>query len=138
MSYNTVYLEAPERTQDLLTIKWTMRSAGYTIGSIWHDGEATRSHLGRANHWNARTLKLLQSCDSLIVVSGKAGQAMPELAMMAGFALARGLPVTWIGDAVDILGNFPAVRHFKDAEEFRRAIADQMYAQPEVAEWLAA
>jgi hypothetical protein len=133
MPRNTVYLEAPERTQDLLTIKWALRSAGYTIGSTWHDGEATLSHLGRGHHWNARALELLQFCDSLIVVAGKSGPAMPELAMMAGFALARGLRVIWVGNAVDLLSDFAAVQHFNDADEFRGAIVDQMYGQPKVA-----
>jgi hypothetical protein len=137
MPRNTVYLEASERTQDLLTIKWALRSAGYTIGSTWHDGEATLSNLGRAHHWNARALELLQFCDSLIVVSGKSGPAMPELAMIAGFALARGLRVIWIGNAVETLSDFAAVEHFNDADEFRRAIVDQMYGQPKLAKHVA-
>lgn len=40
MPRNTVYLEAPERTQDLLNIKWALRSAAYAIGSTWHDDNA--------------------------------------------------------------------------------------------------
>jgi hypothetical protein len=138
MPQNTVYLEAPERTQDLLNVKWALRSAGYTVGSAWHDSGATPSNLARANHWNARALEQLQFCDSLIVVSGETGRATPELAMMAGFALARGLRIIWIGDAVDILHDFPTIQHFNDAEGFRRAIVEQMYAQPKVAERLAA
>jgi hypothetical protein len=139
MPRNTVYLEAPERTQDLLNIKWILRSAGYTIGSIWHEGNGSRPPLPRTNHWNAKALELLQFCDSLIVVTGKTGCTTPELAIMAGFALARGIRVIWIGEAVDILRDFPAaVQNFEDAEEFRRALVEQMYVQSKVLERLAA
>jgi hypothetical protein len=37
MPGNTIYLEAPELTQDLLNIKWALRSPGYAIGSTWHE-----------------------------------------------------------------------------------------------------
>ncbi len=63
---------------------------------------------------------------------------MPELAMMAAFALDRELRVIWIGNAIDLLHHFSAVDHFDDAERFRRAIVDRMYAQPALAERLAA
>ena len=59
--------------------------------------------------------------------------------IMAGFALARGIRVIWIGEAVDILRDFPAaVQNFEDAEEFRRALVEQMYVQSKVLERLAA
>ncbi|HTU48443.1 MAG TPA: hypothetical protein VMF91_25505 [Bryobacteraceae bacterium] len=63
---------------------------------------------------------------------------MPELAMMAAFALDRGLQVIWVGNAIDLLHHFSAVEHFPDAEQFRRAIVDRMYAQTAIAERLAA
>jgi hypothetical protein len=138
MPQNTVYLEASERTQDLLTIKWTLRSAGYTIASTWHDSQADRSHWARAHHWMASALKLLRSCDSLVVVSGKTSPPMPELAMMAAFALDRGLRVIWIGTAIELLHHFSAVEHFDTAERFRSAVVARMHAQPAVAEQLAA
>jgi hypothetical protein len=138
MPQNTVYLEASEPTQDLLTIKWTLRSAGYTIASTWHDSPANRSHWGCAHHWMASAIKLLRSCDSLVVVSGKTAPPMPELTMMAAFALDRGLRVIWIGNAIDLLHHFSAVEHFDNAEQFRSAIAARMHAQPAVAEQLAA
>jgi hypothetical protein len=31
------YLDASESRQDLLNIKWALLSAGYQIGSTWHD-----------------------------------------------------------------------------------------------------
>jgi hypothetical protein len=52
MSKHTVYLEAPKRTQDLLNVKWALRSAGYSIGSGWHDAEAGVPNLGSEHHWN--------------------------------------------------------------------------------------
>jgi hypothetical protein len=63
---------------------------------------------------------------------------MSELAMMAAFALDRELRVIWIGNAIDLLHHFSAVEHFRGAEQFCRAIVDQMYAQPATAERLAA
>lgn len=138
MPRNVVYLEAPELTQDLLNIKWALRSAGYTIASTWHDTQAHRSHWKRAHHWMPSALKSLRSCDSLVVVSAKTGPLMPELAMMAAFALDRELRVIWIGNAIDLLHHFSAVDHFDDAEQFRRAVVDGMYAQPAAAERLAA
>ncbi len=47
MQRNAVYLEAPELTQDLLNIKWALRSAGYTIASTWHDTRPI-GHIGDA------------------------------------------------------------------------------------------
>jgi hypothetical protein len=37
MSRNKVYLEAAGRTQELLNIKWTLKSGGFRIGSSWHE-----------------------------------------------------------------------------------------------------
>jgi hypothetical protein len=54
MPKHTVYLEAPKRTQDLLSIKCALRSAGYSSGSSWHDPEAGAPHLGSEHHWNAK------------------------------------------------------------------------------------
>ncbi len=60
MPGNAVYLEAPERTKDLLNIKWTLRSAGYAIGSSWHEGEVNMLSLAFQDHWNARGVEQLQ------------------------------------------------------------------------------
>src|SRR5271166_3522602 len=126
----TVYLEAPDRTQDLLSIKWTLRSAGYTIGSTWHDCEERAPSLGSINHWNPQRLEQLQVCDLLVVICGKSDGAVPEVPMMAGFALASGLQVIWIGPAVRGLCDFTAVQQFDTAEDFRKQILVAMYRQP--------
>jgi hypothetical protein len=132
MPRNTVYLEAPDRTQDLLNIKWALRSAGYAIGSTWHEGEAITSLLAFKDHWNARSVEQLQICDSLVVVCNS-DKAIPELAMMAAFALARGLEVLWIGSLVRGLTNFRAVQQFNTAEDFRKQILQQKYSQSTLA-----
>lgn len=127
MPKNTVYLEAPHRTQDLLNIKWALRSAGYTIGSTWHDSEPGASAIS-GNHWNARRVEELQICDSLVVICGKGNKGTLELAMMAGFALARGLRVIWIAAPLLGLTDFRAVQLFDTPEDFRKHILNQMYA----------
>jgi hypothetical protein len=90
-------LEAPDCTQDLLNIKWALRSTGCSIGSTWHEGDLSTSLLAFEDHWNARGVEQMQSCDSLVVICGQDDTAALELGMMAGFALARGLRVIWIG-----------------------------------------
>lgn len=125
----TVYLEAPDRTQDLLNIKWALRSAGYAIASTWHEIEVA-SPLGYKDHWNARGIEQLQVCDSLVIICGKSNEARLELSMMAGFALGRGLRVMWIGPPVRGLCDFRAVQQFHTAEDFQKDILRQMYAQP--------
>lgn len=128
MPKHTVYLEAPKRTQDLLNIKWALRSAGYSIGSSWHDAEAGAPHLGSEHHWNAKSVEQLQACDSLVVICEKNNDAGMELATMAGFALSRGLRVIWIGPVVRALAGFRAVQQFDSAEEFRTEILRQVYS----------
>jgi hypothetical protein len=122
MSGNMVYLEAADLTQDLLTIKWALRSAGHFISSTWHESQAGASPLAFKDHWNARGIEQLKRCDSLVVVSGRSDRAAAELAMIAGFALARGLLVIWIGSLVRGLNEFPSVQQFNTAEDFRNQI----------------
>ena len=139
MRRHSVYLEAPERTQDLLNIKWTLRSAGYSIGSTWHDDEANTPSVASKDHWNASRLEQLQACDSLVVISGDSNNAAPEVPMMAGFALARGLRVIWIGTPVRGLSDFQSVRPFHTADDYLKQILVDMHSQATlVAEPLAA
>jgi len=130
MPGTAVYLEAPERTQDLLTIKWTLQSAGYSISSTWHEGELDASSAAFQDHWSARGVEQLLTSDSLVVICGKTGKVALELVMMAGFALARGLRVIWIGSAVRGLNHFRAVQQFNTPDEFRKQILDQMHSRP--------
>ena len=119
MRANNVYLEAPSRTQDLLNIKWALRSAGYCIVSTWHEAKGP---VLIQDHWNATALEQLRNCDLLVVVGATNETIAPELAMMAGFALARGVPVCWIGPAIRALCDFRVVQRFNTAEEFRKQI----------------
>ena len=129
MPGNTIYLEGPDRTQDLLNIKWALRSAGYMLASTWHETEGA-SPLAFRDHWNARSVIELQACDSLVVVCGKSNEVPLELSMMAGFALACSIRVIWIGPPVRGLCDFRAVQQFNTAEDFQKHILRQMYAQP--------
>jgi hypothetical protein len=52
MRGNNVYLEAPGRTQELLNIKWTLQSAGFRIGSTWHEGQASTLALSSKDQFN--------------------------------------------------------------------------------------
>jgi hypothetical protein len=128
MPGKTIYLDASDRTQDLLNIKWALRSVRYAIGSTWHEGQASTSFLAIKDHWNARRVEQLLTCDSLVVLCGKNDRATLELAMMAGVALAGGLGVIWIGSAVPGLSEFRAVQQFPTAEDFRRQILKHMYS----------
>jgi hypothetical protein len=128
MPKSTFYLEAPGVTQDLLTIKWALRAAGCAIGSTWHDSITSGRLLPFQDHWSARCAAQLQVCDSLVVICGKKEEAARELAMMAGFALAYGLRLIWVGSPVQILSEFQAVEQFPAAEDFRQHILKQMYS----------
>jgi hypothetical protein len=125
MPTKTIYLEGTDRSQDLLDLKWALRSAGYTIGSSWHDREGSMSFLGSTDHWSAKGVRQLQACDGLVVVCGKSDNTAPEVPMMAGFALARGLEVIWIGPPAQWLTDFRAVRQYDTAEDFRKQLLSQ-------------
>jgi hypothetical protein len=122
MRTDIVYLDAPDRTQDLLNLKWALRAAGYTIASTWHESGVNGTGASLRNHWSTEEIQRLQRCGLLVVVSERANAPRPELAMMAGFALARGIKVCWIGLPVQGLSEFRAVQQYNTAEEFRRAI----------------
>ena len=130
MPRDTVYLEAASRSQDLLSLKWALKSGGYSIRSTWHDAEALTSPPASPAHWSAAIAEKLRSCDSLVILSGDSGGFTAEMAIMAGFALAHGLQLIWIGRPVSSLADFHSVQHFDTADEFRRQILEQIYSQP--------
>lgn len=127
MRGNNVYLEAEDRTQDLLNIKWALRGAGFTIASNWHD---CQSPFDLRDHWNASALERLQNCDCVVILSPRAGGTAPELAMMAGFALARGIAVSWIGTPVRGLCDLSAVRQFGCAGDFVKQLSSAGRSRP--------
>ena len=112
-----VYLEAAARTQELLTVKWTLRSFGYTIASTWHE-EPLVSASTQQSHSSRQRLDELKSCDLVVIVRGTEELPM-DVAVTLGFAAARNLQVICIGGSVDL----PVVartRYFPSIEEFRR------------------
>jgi hypothetical protein len=129
MRGSDVYLEAPGRTQELLNVKWTLLSAGFRISSTWHDSQGDASSLSSEDHWSAKSVEQLESCDWLVVICGKDDKAVPEMALMSGLALARGLQVVWIGTPVGGLNVFRAVWQFNSVEDYRKQILQQMYFQ---------
>jgi hypothetical protein len=115
-----VYLESSDRTQELLSIKWALRSAGFVIGSNWHDSNANSCRSTFEHHWNALEFARLQECDTLVILAGETLDAATQIAMMTGFALARSLEVCWIGRTVGLLESLAGVHAFDTADEFRR------------------
>jgi hypothetical protein len=95
-----------------------LRSIGYSIASSWHDADGT-SWPSFGDHWNANRIEQLQCCDLLIVIGGTGRKTTPELAMMAGFALARGIRVFWIGTPIGGLSGLDAVSQFDNPERFQ-------------------
>jgi hypothetical protein len=138
MRGNKVYLEAPGRTQELLNVKWTLKSAGLRIGSTWHEVPGSASGLSSKDHWNAKGVERLQACDLLVVICGKNDRSIPEMAMMAGLALGHGLQVVWIGRPVGGLNAFGTVWQFNTTEDYERTLRQHMYSQPPTVELVAA
>jgi hypothetical protein len=130
MRGNDYYLEAPGRTQELLNLKWTLLSAGFRIASTWHDSPGGASNLRSEDHWSAKGVEQLETCDSLVVICGKDDRPVPEMALMAGLALARGLQVVWIGPPMGGLNAFRAIRQFNSAEDYRKQILQRIYSEP--------
>jgi len=129
MRSDIVYLDAPGRTQDLLNLKWALRAAGYTIGSMWHETGANDIGMALRNHWSTEEIERLQRCDLLVAICEGPNKTPPELAMMAGFALARGIKVCWIGSPVQGLTQFRSVKQYNTAEEFRREIVSRSFSE---------
>jgi hypothetical protein len=137
MREKKAYLEASDRTQSLLNIKWALRSVGYSIGSSWHDADAITAPAFKG-HWNANGIEQLQCCDLLVVIYGTGGTTTPELGMMAGFALARGIRISWIGTPMAGLSGFHTVTQFDSAERFPRELLSEHSKSVWTSEQLAA
>ena len=70
----------------------------------------------------------LRICDSLVVIRGTSSEIPLQLAVVAGFALARGLQVIWIGSPTQILSDFRTVQHFRTVEEFAMDVYNRQTA----------
>jgi hypothetical protein len=122
MYRKTFYLEAPARTEDVLYARRALRAAGCGIGSTWHD-EAT-SHSSELNdNWIAGRLEELNRCDALIVLCGAKYRTPLQIPLLAGYALARGLQVIWIGSSVRVASDRRNVAQFETVEEFCDSLA---------------
>jgi hypothetical protein len=117
----TVYLEAPARTQDLLSTKWILRSCAYAIASTWHD-ESILASSGPHSHWAWQRLEEMRSCDTLVVVRGQEKPLPLELAFTVGLAVARNLRVIWVGSPVDLPVSLRTIRFFATLDELRREL----------------
>jgi hypothetical protein len=117
----TVYLEAPARSQDLLTTKWMLRSCGYVIASTWHE-ESILPASGRQSHWDSARLEEMKTCDTLVVVRGQEKELPLELAFLVGFAAARHLRVIWLGRPINLPGCQTTVHFVPTLEEFRKQL----------------
>jgi hypothetical protein len=118
MTRKTVYLEAPARTQDLLTAQRALRAAKCAIGSTWHDETATSRISESEADWIAERLEELNKCDTLIVLCGGKYKTPLQVPLLAGYALARGLQVIWIGSSVRVASNHRNLIQFDTVEEF--------------------
>jgi hypothetical protein len=92
----SVYLDAQERTQDLFTLKWTLRAAGVQVGSAWHDADTADSGTHQS-HVSPERLRKLQDCDLLVVIAPANESIRPEFAIFIGLALGWGMKVIWKG-----------------------------------------
>ena len=135
MRMNAVYLEAADRTQDLLNIKWTLRSAGYTIISKWHDEKTACFNF--KSHWSTEAFDRLRMCDMLVILGGASCDAAVQIGLMAGFAFASGVEVYWLGN-MGKLNQLPGVEVFNTVDEFRTHILKCASEQITVPEQLAA
>jgi len=126
---STVYLEAPAKTQDLLTLKWLLRSSGCKIVSTWHDEPLLPAN-GLRSHLTWPRLEELKLCDTLVVVCGDIEEIPLELAIITGFATAHNLRVIWIGLPLEPLDHCRNVHFFPTLEEFREQLGLLTNVQP--------
>jgi len=126
------FLEAPALTQDLLTLKWLLRSSGYELASTWHETSPIASVKASA-HWTRARMEEIRSFDTLVVLRHDQEQVPAELALGVGFAVARKVNVIWIGVPFESLSQFGNVQCFATLEEFKKYLAFEKHSQPKVA-----
>ena len=114
-----VFLEAPGHSQDLLTLKWLLRSSDYEIASTWHDASPAASLTSQA-HWGGARVEEMRPCDTLVVLRHDDEEVPAQLGLAVGFAAARGLEVIWIGVPLDPLSQFRNVHCFPNLDTFQK------------------
>jgi hypothetical protein len=114
-----VFLEAPCRSQELLTLKWVLRSSGYEIASTWHDASPASS-LTPQPHWNRTRMEEMTPFDTLVVLRRDYEEIPAQLGLAVGFAAARRLKVIWIGAPLEPLSQFRNVHVFPNLDAFQK------------------
>jgi hypothetical protein len=114
-----VFLEAPGRSQELLTLKWLLRSSDYEIASTWHDASPAAS-LGPQAHWGRLRMEEMRPFDTLVVLRRDDEEIPAQLGLTVGFAAARRLEVIWIGVPLEPLSQFRNVHCFPNLEAFQK------------------
>ncbi|MGI9072925.1 MAG: hypothetical protein ACR2JB_16820 [Bryobacteraceae bacterium] len=130
---NTVYLEASARTRDLLDAQRALRAAKWVIGSTWHDRAALSDSSVAGVDWITERYEELDQCDALIILCGEKRKTTFQVPLLAGYALARGLQVIWIGSSLRIASNNANmaqgnVVQFDTVEEFCDTLAVRLAA----------
>lgn len=116
--YPAVYLEAPTKTQELLTLKWHLLAAGFRIVSTWHDEGAAS-----AAHWNRISLEQLRNCDALVVVSDHNGRIPAESALLMGLAAGFSLPILCLGKHESFFDAVPHAHAATDSADIVRQLS---------------
>jgi hypothetical protein len=111
-----VFLEAPSRSQELLTLKWLLRSSGYEIASNWHEASSADPQ----THWTRTRIEEVTPFDTLVVLRRDHEEIPAELALAVGFAAARKLEVIWIGVPLEPLRQFRNVNCFQNLGAFQK------------------
>jgi hypothetical protein len=114
-----VFLEAPSRSQELLSLKWLLRSSGYEIASTWHEASATASTTSQP-HCTHTGIEETTPFDTLVVLRRDHEEISAELALAVGFAAACKLEVIWIGVPLEPLRQFPNVNCFPNLGAFQK------------------
>jgi hypothetical protein len=113
------FLEAPCRSQELITLKWVLRSSGYEIASTWHDAPPTASFPSQV-HWTSAQMEQMTPFDTIVILWRAHEEIPAQLALTVGFAIARNLEVIWIGTPLEPLSQFRNVHCFASVEAFQR------------------
>jgi hypothetical protein len=113
------FLEAPCRSQELITLKWVLRSSRYEIASTWHDASPAAYSAPHA-HWTRARMEEMTPFDTLVVLCRGHEKIPAQLALGVGFAIARSLEVIWIGIPLEPISQFRNVHCFPSVEAFQK------------------
>lgn len=124
------FLDAPCRSQELISLKWVLRSFRYEIASTWHDASSTASFAPQA-HWTRARMEEMTPFDTLVVLCRDHEEIPIQLGLAVGFALARSVEVFWIGVLLEPLSQFRNVHCFPSVEAFEKHLLLEQKTRPE-------